>query len=167
VDSPRRGVEGGQEAVAGRLDFPTFEQLELPAHDRVVFGQEFPPPLVAELFSPVCRVDDVSEEHGSHDALRQAGRLRCPCRPLQQDRALVAEGDLVPVGVQYLRSRNQKVASPVDEVGAHQDLSAVERNRAQKRHALSHDPDLLRASRQRDHRSTEPGVQHRGEDAGG
>src|SRR6185369_4761239 len=38
ADGPRRAVEGGEEAVAGRLDLAAAEACELPAHERVMGG---------------------------------------------------------------------------------------------------------------------------------
>jgi hypothetical protein len=48
-DRPRRPVEGGQEAVAGRVHLAALEALELPADGSVVRGEQVAPTAVAEL----------------------------------------------------------------------------------------------------------------------
>jgi len=67
---PRRPVEGGEEAVAGRVELAALEAGELAADDSVMPLQQLPPLRVTESCRPLGRADDVGEEDGREDALR-------------------------------------------------------------------------------------------------
>jgi len=67
---PPGGVEGGQEPVAGGLDLPALEDVELHAHEGVVLVEQLPPAGVPELRRPLRRPDDVGEENRGQPPFR-------------------------------------------------------------------------------------------------
>src|SRR5829696_1979284 len=70
-DGPPGAVEGGQEAVAGRLDHPPAPLLDQAAADVVVDLEQVPPAAVAELAGPLGRGHDVGEQdRGQHPGRR-------------------------------------------------------------------------------------------------
>ena len=69
-------VERGEEPIAGRVDLPPLEPLELPPHQRVVRARDLPPPLVTDLHCLVGRAHDVGEQHGGEQALGGFGSPR-------------------------------------------------------------------------------------------
>src|SRR5919108_2971558 len=69
-----RTVEGGEEAVAGGVDLPSPEPLELGSNDPVVACQELPPPPIAHLTGDLGRAHDVREQHRDQDGPARHGR---------------------------------------------------------------------------------------------
>ena len=75
ADRPRRSVEHGEEAVAGRVDLAAAEARQLGSDRRVMALEQLPPAAVAELRRELRRADDVREQDGRQDAIRLV-RLR-------------------------------------------------------------------------------------------
>ena len=71
-------LEGGQDAVPGRLHQATAEALDLRAGCSVMSIQEPAPSLIAERGCLLGRPDEVGEQHHGQDAI---GVLRCLPRP--------------------------------------------------------------------------------------
>src|SRR5206468_3485570 len=67
---PGRAVEGGEEAIAGRVHLIAAKAAELDANSLVVVLQQLAPRAVAELGRPGRRADDVGEKHGGEHAVR-------------------------------------------------------------------------------------------------
>src|SRR5438477_4338981 len=67
---PRRPVEPGQNAIAGRADLDPAILPKLPAHPPVEPLQEIPPALVAHRRGPVGRAHDIGEKNRRQDAIR-------------------------------------------------------------------------------------------------
>src|SRR5439155_15678119 len=76
TDGPRRAVEGGEEAVSGRVDLHAAEPLEEPPDVRVMVLQQGPPPEVAELAGPVRGADDVGEQDRGQAPVGPRGAAR-------------------------------------------------------------------------------------------
>ena len=74
ADRAARPVEGGDEAVPGRVQLLSAIAGELLPDQRVVPGEQRPPLSVPERGCPLGRSDDVREEDRGEDALR-LGRL--------------------------------------------------------------------------------------------
>src|SRR2546425_7154610 len=66
---PRGTVEGGEEAVPGRVHLAAAEAYKLAAHELVVALEELAPGAVSQLGRPLARADDVGEEDGREDAV--------------------------------------------------------------------------------------------------
>ena len=64
-----RAVEGGEEAVAERLDLLAAVAGERGAHERVMAVEQLAPAAVADLRGPLGRADDVREQDGGEHAL--------------------------------------------------------------------------------------------------
>ena len=67
-DRVRRTIEAREEAVAGRIELPPPEALQLSTNDRVVPADEIAPPPVTELGRDLRGADDVREQDGDEDA---------------------------------------------------------------------------------------------------
>ena len=67
---PRRAVERGEEAVAGRVDLPPLEMLELFPDQPMVFLDQAAPAAVAEARDHLGRMRDVGEQDSREDAIR-------------------------------------------------------------------------------------------------
>ena len=79
--SSDRPVEGGEEAIAGGVDLASPEAAELPAHERVVAFDQFPPTHITDSGQRRRGTDDVGEQDrgenrvglldakGAHEAL--------------------------------------------------------------------------------------------------
>ena len=84
-DRVRRTIEAREEAVAGRIELPSPEALQLCANDRVVTADQIAPPLVTELGRDLRVADDVREQDGERTLrprLRDmGGSLRPMARP--------------------------------------------------------------------------------------
>jgi hypothetical protein len=102
-DGRGRGVEGGEEPVAGGVELTTCEMLELDPDHTVMPGQELPPPPVAHLLGHARRSDDVGEQQRSQDAsLPPPGHvgslpgMRWPCKgaPPRQRKGRASMPDL-------------------------------------------------------------------------
>ena len=93
ADGPRRTVEGGEKAVAGRVDLTSTKSSEFAANHGVVTIEKIAPTAVAERGRFFRRADDVREEHRCENAVR----LRASTHPgqelldLSQDRVHVTE----------------------------------------------------------------------------
>ena len=68
-DGATGAVEGGQEAIAGVVNLPAPESLELLSDRSVVAFEQVPPTSVPELRCPVGGAHDVGEQHGGQDSL--------------------------------------------------------------------------------------------------
>src|SRR6266508_4268832 len=103
ADRPGRAVEGGEHAVAGRVDLPPAEAPELPAHSRVVAVEQRPPAPIADGGSALGGGHDVRKEHGGEDPVQ----LRVVTNPgeelldLVQDRVTVSEREDVVIAGQF------------------------------------------------------------------
>jgi hypothetical protein len=110
ADRPRRAVEGGQEAVAHRLDLAAAVELELAADDRVVALEQLAPARVPERGGARRGVHDVREQHrrkhpvGLADAARAGEEALC----LVEDRVGVLRevGVVAPLQLDEARSRD-------------------------------------------------------------
>src|SRR5262249_29614319 len=69
ADRPRRAIEGGKEAVTGRIHFPAAELTQATTDELVMGFQEFAPGTITESGSSARCVDDVREENGGEDSL--------------------------------------------------------------------------------------------------
>src|SRR5581483_8043003 len=67
LDGATGTVEGRQEAIAGGIDLPTAETLELLSHRLVMALEQVAPVSVAEPGGPVGGTDDVGEQDGGQD----------------------------------------------------------------------------------------------------
>ena len=74
ADPARGTIEGGEKAVAHRLDLAAPVALELGAHELVVASHELAPARVAERGRALGGADDVGEHHGREDAIGTAAR---------------------------------------------------------------------------------------------
>src|SRR5439155_1308530 len=72
ADRPRGPVEDREDAVAGSVDLPSMEPLQLSADRLVVRLEELAPPPVTERRRLLCRADDVREEHCHQYTIRLA-----------------------------------------------------------------------------------------------
>src|ERR1700753_23847 len=93
ADGAGRAVEGGEEAVAHRLDLATAVDGELAANDGVVALDEVAPGAVGQSCRGLGRADDVSGEDGGEGALglvRPAGADQ-ELLDLIEQRVLVAD----------------------------------------------------------------------------
>src|SRR6266545_351682 len=73
--SPRGRVEGGEDAVPGRLHEAAAEAFDLRARQSVMSIEEPAPSLIAERGCLLGRPDDVGEQHGRKDAIGVLRRL--------------------------------------------------------------------------------------------
>ena len=93
ADRPRRAVEGREEAVAGRVLLLAAVARQLAADEGVVTLEQLAPGTVAELGRPRVEPDDVGEEHGREDRVRNLGRRLAGDEPLDLVRDLRREED--------------------------------------------------------------------------
>src|SRR5262245_16455005 len=70
ADRARRSIEGGKEAVAGRVDLVPAESLELTSHDRAVACEQVRPSVITHCTDSLSRLDDVSDQDGGEHAVR-------------------------------------------------------------------------------------------------
>jgi hypothetical protein len=75
---PRGRVEGGEDAVPGKLPEAAAEAFDLGARHLVMSIQEPAPSLIAERGCLLGRPDDVGEQHGRKDAIGVLRRLPLP-----------------------------------------------------------------------------------------
>jgi hypothetical protein len=98
----RGAVEHGEEAITGRLDLASPEDVELGSNADVVGNQEFLPRGVADPFEGGGRGNDVREHDGGEGpapAFADCGLHGPPGRaPLDRDPGLVADDPLVVSG---------------------------------------------------------------------
>src|SRR5581483_4818707 len=72
ADRPRRPVEGGEEAVPGRVQLTAAEAGELAAYELVVAREQLPPGAIAERGRTLAGRDDIREQDGRQDAVALA-----------------------------------------------------------------------------------------------
>ena len=108
ADRPRRPVEGGEEAVAHRLDLVAAVGGELGADERVVGVEQLAPRAVADLGRALGRADDVGEQDGRQHPLGRAGGARAGDELLE----------LVHERVGVVEEDDALAARQLDEAGA-------------------------------------------------
>ena len=113
ADGARGAVEHREESVPGRRDLASSISVELPAHDRVVAGQELAPLGVADPLGDARRPDDVGEQQGREQPvgcldrwLRKRAHGACPIEDLRilvpHDPRVVAGRDVIDVRGSHL-----------------------------------------------------------------
>src|SRR3990170_2515242 len=70
-DRPGGSVEGREEAIAGGVDLAPPVAGQHRAHGRVVAGDQFVPPAIAERYGALGRADDVGEQHRHERAVER------------------------------------------------------------------------------------------------
>jgi hypothetical protein len=108
LNRPAGSVEDDHKAVADRLDFPPSKPLELAPHNPVVGVQERFPGPIPKLGGPVCRCDNVSEQHRGQDPVGY-GRVTCAGKELL---------DLGEIGVAVANEDQVLIAPQLDQRGA-------------------------------------------------
>ena len=70
TDRARRSIEGRKEAVAGGVDLPPAEALQLTPHGHMVAFEQVHPALITECEGSLSRPDDVSDQDGGKNTVR-------------------------------------------------------------------------------------------------
>src|SRR5207248_6292103 len=94
ANRPSRPVEGGEEAVAGRVLLLAAVARQLASNERVMLGERLAPRAVAELGGAHGRADDVGEEEGREHRVRHYGGASLRRRSARPRRRSPATGRL-------------------------------------------------------------------------